>query len=247
MRACVAVLFTLMFINATRADGTYTGDRLPEPDAHASFVDLIDGAPIAYEEAGLRFDVPGAVAFKSSRNGFEGTDNLYPGGGAFARLTIRRADGLPIEVLQFQVSDGFQTAQVFVWATAVVDGEATATFDLDLTAGDTIGFVGPFDEIRVGAYQSPSARDAHNETAVNALAVDNVCIGAMPACLCEVTGDACVDLIDLLTFLTDWFPRSTEADANADGQTDVEDLLAFLGCWYDALPGLCRIGTQPPQ
>jgi hypothetical protein len=62
-------------------------------------------------------------------------------------------------------------------------------------------------------------------------------IRAEPACACEMTCDATVDVFDLLTYLDLWLVQ--DARAEFDGQPGVTlfDLLAYLDCWFPASAG----------
>ncbi len=65
-----------------------------------------------------------------------------------------------------------------------------------------------------------------------------------PAPSCDTDGSGIVDVLDLLGFLSGWFPLNGSAvgpgeatDVDGSGVVDVLDLLAFLGCWFPASSG----------
>ncbi len=66
--------------------------------------------------------------------------------------------------------------------------------------------------------------------------------GGTPSCPCPCDDDMSgeVDVLDLLTFLDDWFANDPAADFNGDMIINVLDLLDYLSCWFDAsTTGLC--------
>ncbi len=53
-----------------------------------------------------------------------------------------------------------------------------------------------------------------------------------PRCVADYDANGVVDVVDLLGFLSNWYPRQIEADINLDGRADVVDLLDYLSEWY---------------
>ncbi len=77
-----------------------------------------------------------------------------------------------------------------------------------------------------------------------AVFVDSVTLTA--ACPCNIDADDDVTVLDLLQFLTVWFPQNgasvvagSGADFNGSEQVDVLDLLDFLACWFAAGIATC--------
>ncbi len=67
--------------------------------------------------------------------------------------------------------------------------------------------------------------------------IDDVCVET--ACICEWNGEGPVDILDLLGFLSVWFPSDPAGDLNCDGTTDILDLLTFLSCWFPTNGSVC--------
>ncbi len=59
----------------------------------------------------------------------------------------------------------------------------------------------------------------------------DACEGLDP-CFVDWNDDEVVDVVDLLAYLTLWFPRDAPADVTFDEVTDIVDLLVFLVNWF---------------
>jgi len=166
----------------------YLGGQIGKPEGFANFNDgPLYWGRLSYDEGGMNFryvheDGPGYGGLTYC--GGDGTPGLYMRG-TMDMLGITRVDGADFEAVEFNAGDGF-VANCFdyLWIRAYLDGIAVADYTVDMPRWQTVGLVGgEFDEIRVGAYNSASARDfafqRRNERDLQALAIDNVRFGSI--------------------------------------------------------------------
>ncbi len=154
----------------------YTGaSQIVNSDGLLSFSDITSNGQtlVNYMDQGLTVDV-NDFAFVFTPCGFTNPNIYYPNGGVLERIVITKTDGSDFSHLEMSPSHGFAGCNVFMWATAYLDGNPVQDFDADLSAGVLIGFSGNFDELRIGSYQDAATRDTHNEAALNAFAIDDM-------------------------------------------------------------------------
>ena len=97
-------------------------------------------------------------------------------------LEISLGSSNDFQMLQLDVGNGAGRNPEFIWLRAYNNG-APIGFDFDFTIPEpstlaiwTDGTT-QFDEVRIGAYLTASARDAHDESGYSAVSIDNVIAG----------------------------------------------------------------------
>ena len=114
--------------------------------------------------------------------GGDGTASCYFNGGQNDMMAFSRLDSGDFDTVEMQMGGGFAGPAGFFWVTAYNNGAQVASFDLDANYGVWVGVTGGgFDEVRVGGYQDAATRDAHDDHGYNAVAIDNVSYGIIPA------------------------------------------------------------------
>ena len=149
----------------------------------ATFDGLTNGDPLQnYMEDGLTLDV-NDFAFVFTPPGFlpEWGPPYYPNGGANDLDTITRTDGEDFQALEMHVSHGFGGSTIFVWIQAFLDGGLVDEFDVNIQGGTLVGLKGTFDQVLMGSDGDAATRDQHNPLNLNAIALDNVTFGQIPA------------------------------------------------------------------
>ncbi len=115
------------------------------------------------------------------------------------------------------LSGNWSDVYKFNWSST---DDTPRTVDIDLTA-----VFGGYQSITGLREPAPVIPDSISIT------IDN----ATCPCDLNLTGDT--DVLDLLLFLSDWFPQNPAADYDNSGTVDVLDLLEFLSCWFPASSG----------
>ncbi len=142
-------------------------------------------------DAGLIVNV-NDFAFVTTFCGFANPNCYYPNGGVNERIVITKQSGADFSILETHVSHGFGGCTIYVWATAYLDGNPVADFDIDVPGGTLLGCSGNFDELRIGSYQDAATRDQHNPALLNAIALDDMehgDDGSGGGYTCTVTGN----------------------------------------------------------
>ncbi|MFW5652761.1 MAG: hypothetical protein ACOC0P_01845 [Planctomycetota bacterium] len=174
MRHLAPLAVAVMATPALGQIDVYVGSRITNPVDCAVFCCLQTNDSLAnYQEAGLTVNV-NDIHFSFSPCGLD-SQMYYPSGGAPERITITRDDGGDFGRMEMRVSDGWSTCEVYMWITPKLDGVSLGDFQLDAFGGDTIGIEGLFDELVIGSYVDAFARDQFNESATNAIAIDDLC------------------------------------------------------------------------
>lgn len=179
LRLCGMLAGAALLTAGAAANGQvtfYTGtSQIVNSDGLLPFSDITQNGQtlVNYMDAGLTVDV-NDFAFVFTPCGFNNPNIYYPNGGVLERIVITKTDGSDFSVLEMSPSHGFSGCNVYMWATAYLNGNPVQDFDADLAAGVLIGFSGNFDELRIGSYQDAATRDTHNEAALNAFAIDNM-------------------------------------------------------------------------
>ncbi len=151
---------------------------------YADFNALVNGQSLLhYQQDGL--DVSSSRTYFSwDAPGFDGSEMFYPNTGALEMVGISMADGASFADLEMQVSGGWTGGVVgtnYIWVRAFSAGSLVGEFDVDIQSGQYLGITGGgFDQIMIGAYATASTRDAHNPSARNAIALDNLRAGTVP-------------------------------------------------------------------
>ena len=161
----------------------YEGSQIVNVQGLATFDDLMNGSPLQnYMEDGLTLDV-NDFAFVFTPPGFlpEWGPPYYPNGGIDDLDNITRTDGQNFQALEMNVSHGFAGTTIYVWIQAFLDGGLVDEFDVNIQGGTLVGLKGAFDEVRMGSFADAATRDTHNPLALNAIALDNVIYGQIPA------------------------------------------------------------------
>ncbi len=211
--AAAALTITTGAVQAQNIDFYTGGSRIDKPTGCAVFCCLETFDPLdAYQEDGLNV-FANDFAFKFNPCGFDG--NYYPNGGMEERVRISRTDGGDFGHLEFEVAHGYGGCNIFIWATAYLDGNPLGDFAADVSGGTLIGFEGTFDEIIVGAYADAAMRDEMNESNLNAIAIDNACFDGASA--------------DCLTLAVDPLVAGSSASWNVSGATAGEQVAIVYG------------------
>lgn len=169
----------------TMGFGSITGDDDYEDIASWSS----PGQPFS-SSGGLTYDInPRAGSFviwgPAGGVGFPTSNSLYVNGGASGLITFTPTGGADLEQVEFDVGNGFGQSTTFVYAKIYNNGSWTGEeFKFDVTTAGRIGFQGSgYDEVRWGAYDSASSRDAafasHSESSFHAGSMDNLVYGSM--------------------------------------------------------------------
>ena len=149
----------------------------------ALFDDIVTNTPLQnYTEDGLRVHIDDFAFGGFTPPGFDGSGFWYPNGGVTELGDITKTDGTDFDSIDFQVSHGFGGNQIWVWMQVYNDGGLIAEFDFDVIGGTYIGVTGGgFDQILVGSYADGATRDEHDPANLNAIAIDNMNAGIIPA------------------------------------------------------------------
>jgi hypothetical protein len=102
-----------------------------------------------------------------------------------------------------------------------VDGEPPVRFDSGLVSGG-------------GEFPAVDIALARNGFYCYDIVLDLHARPGRCRCSCEMTGDECVDVHDLLAYLDLWFASDASADLDEHAGVDVGDLLTFLDAWFNA-------------
>ena len=193
MKKTIVVSALLVMAGSTQAAVFYTGqDGAFIPTDTAIFDDTVLGG------GGTTGTMPGidthGMNFRSiyvdNPSGFwgyafpggDGTASCYFNGGANDIMAFSRLDNGDFDTVEFQVGAGWSGPDGFYWFTVFNNGVQVDSFDLDAPYGTWVGITGGgFDEVRVGAYVDAASRDAHDDQGYNAVAIDNVGYGIIPA------------------------------------------------------------------
>lgn len=178
----IGVLGVLAAGGAAMGQYQYTGSQIGSPDGTAKFDGIADGQSLlGYTESGLTVSMD-HIEYKWQPLGFDASGNYYPNGGDYEQAVVTQSGGGDFGALEFQVSDGWYKPDIYAWIQVLNNGVTVADYNYDVAAGDVIGVGGGgFDELRVAAYYSAAERDAHSPTGYNAIAIDNMSYGAIPA------------------------------------------------------------------
>lgn len=154
----------------------YTGaTQIVNSDGQLPFSDITQNGQslVNYQSAGLTVNINN-IAFIFTPCGFNNPNIYYPNTGTLDRIEITRNDGRNFDILEMQISHGFGGCTMPVWATAYLGNQVVAHFDVDVSGGTLLGCRGTFDRMRIGSYADGATRDTHNESAHNAIALDNM-------------------------------------------------------------------------
>lgn len=135
-----------------------------------------------YHEGGLDIHLDDDIWHHSPSIGLPDLPLYFANGGHTDVIVITKSDGGAFDALEANVSNGWNDPEhTWIWIQAWHDGELVGESDLDALTGETIGVMGEFDEVRIGAYESALIRDQHNRANLNAIAMDDIRFGATDA------------------------------------------------------------------
>jgi len=162
---------------------TYTSDisMIGDITNAANFNELEHQQSLSgYQEDGLELNSDRDY-FSWDAPGLDGSEMFYANTGELGLIDISLVDGSDFTDIDMQISSGWSPAEIgtmYLWVQLYSDGDIVGEFDIDATTGDYIGLVGGgFDQISIGSYGSAAIRDSHNESARNAIAIDNISVG----------------------------------------------------------------------
>lgn len=180
-------VLSLMTGGAFAGVATYTSDSslMGSVTNFADFNALVNGQSLLnYQEGGLEISSD-RTYFSWNAPGFDGSEMFYPDTGALSLVEISMVDGSSFADLEMQVSSGWTQGAIgtnYIWVQAFDGANLVGEFDLDVLSGRYLGITGgDFDLIRIGSYASASIRDGHDPSARNAIAIDNLSAGVVPA------------------------------------------------------------------
>jgi hypothetical protein len=184
-----ALAATVLHPGAAQAQITsYSGPQIANPTGTLTFTWHGFVPLIAYQEAGLQVSCnstdSGQACTRCCRPTAFSLGGYYYGGPLQQLVTITRADGGALSALEFQAGDLYNGCEagdgtIYLWAL-VSSGGNTTSFDIDAPAGTYVGFAGVFDTVKVGAYSNAYARNLHEESQPQAIAMDNMRYVASP-------------------------------------------------------------------
>jgi hypothetical protein len=161
---------------------TYSGQQISNPTGTLTFTWHAYVPLIAYQEAGLQVSCnstdEGQGCTRCCRPWGFSLGGYYYGGPIQQLVTITRADGGALSALEWQAGDYYNgclagDGVIYLWALVYSGGNVTS-FDINAPAGSYVGFSGVFDMVQVGAYSNAYARDLHQPSQPQAIAMDNM-------------------------------------------------------------------------
>jgi hypothetical protein len=136
-----------------------------------------------YTEDGLEVSID-RTYFSWDPPGFDGSEMFYAGTGSLDLVEISLEEDEFADI-DMQVSSGWLEdgpAIMYLWIQAYNDGNLVQEFDINAIGGEYIGFQGGgFDQIFIGSYVTAEIRDLHDAGQRNAVAIDNIRAGSIPA------------------------------------------------------------------
>ena len=136
-----------------------------------------------YNEDGLEVSIDRSY-FSWNPPGFDGSEMFYAGTGSLDLVEISLG-GSDFADIDMQVSSGWLEngpATMYLWVQAYQDGNLVQEFDIDAIGGQYIGLQGGgFDQLFIGSYVTAEVRDLHDASQRNAIAIDNIRAGTVPA------------------------------------------------------------------
>jgi len=149
----------------------------------ADFNDLINTQSLTnYQEDGLELSV-NRNYFSWDAPGFDGSEMYYANTGSLELVDISMVDGGDFNDLDMQISSGWASdalSDVYLWIQIYNGNQLVQEFDINSIAGAYVGLSGGgFDRVLIGSYASAENRDAHDASARNSIAIDNLRAGTM--------------------------------------------------------------------
>lgn len=151
----------------------------------ANFNSMVENQSLTnYQEDGLELSV-NRNYFSWNAPGFDGSEMFYANTGSFELVSISLVNGDDFGDMEMQVSSGWSPIGIgtmYLWIQLYSDGGLVDEIDLDATTGEYVGITGGgFDQILIGSYASGALRDEHDAGNRNAVALDNIRVGVVPA------------------------------------------------------------------
>tara|TARA_R110002072_G_scaffold42064_3_gene117427 strand:- start:33143 stop:33772 length:630 start_codon:yes stop_codon:yes gene_type:complete len=185
-QVCSAALIAAASSCVFAGIATYTSEssQIDSITNSANFNGLINFQSLhEYSEDGLEVSIDRSY-FSWNPPGFDGSEMFYAGTGSLDLVEISLG-GVDFADIDLQVSSGWLEngpATMYLWVQAYQDGNLVQEFDIDAIGGEYIGFQGGgFDQLFIGSYVSADVRDLHDASQRNAIAIDNIRAGTVPA------------------------------------------------------------------
>ena len=165
-----------------------TGSAVAAATNVATFTGVSTGTDLsAYREAGLSVTVPSTAytafdpTYGNAGSGFSG-GFFYPLNEPSQATLIARADGTPLQAVEFTVGDGYGSTTAFGRYFGVKGGTVYSTGTFSALAGSTVGLADPFgfDALYIGVYDTAADANVATVTSKQAGALDNLRVQAVP-------------------------------------------------------------------
>jgi len=172
---------------ASASISTYTSDisQIGSETNYADFNELVvEQSLLGYQEDGLQVSSHRDY-FSWDAPGLDGSEMYYANTGALELIEISKVDGSDFNDMDMQLSSGWSPngpGTMYLWMQVYSDGGLVAEFNLDVLTGDYVGLTGGgYDTVMIGSYVSAEVRDLHDADQWNAIAIDNLRAGTVPA------------------------------------------------------------------
>jgi len=172
---------------ASASISTYTSDisQIGSETNYADFNELVvEQSLLGYQEDGLQVSSHRDY-FSWDAPGLDGSEMYYANTGALELIEISKVDGSDFNDMDMQLSSGWSPngpGTMYLWMQVYSDGGLVAEFNLDVLTGDYVGLTGGgYDTVMIGSYVNAEIRDLHDAGQWNAIAIDNLRAGTVPA------------------------------------------------------------------